>query len=69
MNLKETIQVLEKRAEFLASRIANSDKDLTYDKQEHGALRHALGVLVLMREQKHAHRRKEIEPGGAISQN
>lgn len=47
MSITETIKVLEKRAEFLAARIANNpDKDLSFDKAEHSALRRALLVLV-----------------------
>jgi hypothetical protein len=43
--LHKTISTIEKRAEYLARRIANSHKDLSYDKQEHAALRHALEIL------------------------
>lgn len=42
MNKKECVETLQKRADYLASRIANSHKDLSYDKRELSALKFAL---------------------------
>jgi hypothetical protein len=44
--IKHAVQVLKRRAEHLARRIdASRDKDLTYDRQEYGAIECIVGVL------------------------
>jgi hypothetical protein len=45
MTYAKAIKTLEKRAAHLAIRIQNSQKDLSYDKQELSALRIAIEVL------------------------
>ena len=46
---RERIAALEKRQDYLGKRIAEGDalgRDLSYDKQEYGALRWAIPILI-----------------------
>ena len=45
MTYKKCIKILNKRADHLAGRIANSEKDLSYDKSELSALKFAIEKL------------------------
>ena len=45
MNISRTIESLERRADYLARRVAESPKELSHDKRELAALRHAIEVL------------------------
>ena len=45
LTLNESIQVLGKRVDHLAQRIANSHRDLSFDKAELSALRYAIDVM------------------------
>jgi hypothetical protein len=42
---RERIKALDRRCDFLAIRVAGSDKDLSFDKQELSALRWAIREL------------------------
>lgn len=60
MGPTEAIKILEKRAAYLAARIAKSPRDLTFDKQEHAALRRAIETLA---EKVENGERKDIDEG------